>query len=326
MVKNKFPGYNNNLKKISFSLKKRDRLRKIFTYSKYLVLLLLGGLLVFSSCRKMDSYQTVPTYLKIDSIYVDTYYPAEGSSSAKITDVWVYVDDQQMGVFELPAKFPLLFAGKHKLEIRPGIKLNGISSTRVSYPFYQPIVFHDFDFYPDSIINLGTLKAEYYQDLKFAWVEDFESSIISIIESDNSDTTIERTMPANNPEAFLSDHSMYSGKIVLTQERPVFMAYTFDEFDLPKDDSPIVLEMNFKTDHILLVGVLVDNPSDYGWEELVYLKETDQWNKIYINIGPVTSRNPNAFGFKVYFTAALNSSETEAKIYLDNIKLIHRTN
>jgi len=71
----------------------------------------------------MDGEVTIPTYLKIDSVYVNTYYPSEGSPSAKITDVWIYVDDKNMGVFELPALFPLLFEGKHKLEIRPGINL-----------------------------------------------------------------------------------------------------------------------------------------------------------------------------------------------------------
>lgn len=272
----------------------------------------------------MDSDQTVPAYLKIDSVSVNTFYPSEGTSSAKITDVWVYVDDQQMGVFELPAIFPLLFTGKHKLEIRPGIKLNGISSTRVPYPFYEPIVYQDFEFFPDSIMNMGTLTAEYYQNLQFVWMEDFESSVVSIIESDNSDTTLDRTMPADNPEAFLSEHSRYSGKIVLTEERPTFLAYSFNEFELPKDDSPVMMEMNFKTDHVLLVGVLVDDPAEYHWEELVFLKETDNWNKIYINIGPVTSRYPHALGFKIYFTAALNGSETQAEIFMDNIKLIHR--
>ena len=272
----------------------------------------------------MDSPLTVPTYIKIDSVYIDTFYPSEGSTSAKVTDVWVYVDDQNMGVFELPAIFPLLYEGKHKLEIRPGIKLNGISSTRVPYPFYKPLIYNDFDFFPDSIIDLGAIETEYYQNVDFIWMEDFETSVLSIIESDNSDTTIERTTPANSPEAFLSENSRYSGKIVLTKENPRFIGYTFNEYDLPRDGSPIMLEMNFKTNYLLLVGVLVNNPSDYSWEDLVFLKETDNWNKIYINIGPVVLRNPNALSFKIYFTSSLAEGQEEAEIFLDNIKLIYR--
>ncbi len=272
----------------------------------------------------MDGEVTIPTYLKIDSVYVNTYYPSEGSPSAKITDVWIYVDDKNMGVFELPALFPLLFEGKHKLEIRPGIKLNGISSTRVPYPFYQPIIYNDFEFFPDSVIDMGALKAEYFDNVDFIWKEDFENSVISIVESEVSDTSIERTNPANNPEAFLSEYSKYSGKIVLTNEHSMFLGYTFNEFVLPKNGAPIMLELNFKTNYLLLVGVLVNNPSEYKWEDLVFLKETDDWNKIYINISPVVLRNPNAASFKIYFTSALADGEDNAEIYLDNIKLLYR--
>ncbi len=289
-------------------------------------MLLFAGMVIFmsSSCRKMEDGVDIPVYFKIDSVAINTFYLSEGSPSAKITDVWVYVDDRQMGVFELPAKFPLLFEGKHRVEIRPGIKLNGISSTRVPYPFYKPIIYYDFDFVPDSVYDFGTITTGYYDNLNFIWMEDFESSVISLEESSSSDTTIERTMPADNPEAFLSEHSRYSGVITLTPDRPNFMAYSFNAFDLPKDDSPVLMEMNFKTNHPLLVGVLVDDVGDYSWEEVVYLKETSNWNKIYINIGPVTSRYPNAYGFKIYLAASLSGSDTEAKIYVDNIKLIHR--
>ncbi len=309
----------------SFLFKKERPLIKIFTQNKFTIFLISWIVTIFTvSCRKMEGGQTVPAYIKIDSVFINTFYPSQGSSSSKITDVWVYVDDMQMGVFELPAKFPLLFAGKHKLEIRPGIKLNGISSTRVPYPFYKPIIFEDFEFFPDSVMDMGALNTEYYQNTKFVWIEDFESSVISIIETETSDTTIERTMPADNPEAFLTEHSRYSGKIVLTPEKPVFMAYSFNEYELPKDNSPVMLEMNFKTDHVLLIGVLVNNPADYSWDELLYLKETDEWNKIYINIGPVISRNPHALGFKIYFTSILDEGESGAEILLDNIKLICR--
>jgi len=49
------------------------------------------GLFTFSlnSCYKFEGDQTVPSYLKIDSINLETYYPEEGSNSSKITDVWV---------------------------------------------------------------------------------------------------------------------------------------------------------------------------------------------------------------------------------------------
>ncbi len=296
-------------------------------YKVYYFIFLWGiifSLLVTGGCRKMKSTQTIPSYLKIDSVYLETYYPVEGSESQEITDVWVYVDDQQMGVFQLPALFPVLAKGKHKLEIRPGIKLNGISSTRVPYPFYHPIVYDNFNFVPDSVLNLGNIKTKYYDNTKFAWLEDFEGSFISIQESETSDTTLNQTTPANNPEAFLSSNSSYSGKIVLTQDHPMYWGYTFDAYDLPRDNTPVALELNFKTDTPMVVGVLTSLPGDFKWDDLVYLNKSPEWNKIYINIAPTTSRYSNAYDFKIYFRAIIGSDADTGNIYIDNIKLLYR--
>ena len=300
-------------------------MKKEYTVYYFVLLFSIGFSLLFvTSCTKMEGGQTVPSYLKIDSVFVDTYYPIEGSDSQKITDVWIYVDDQQMGVFELPALFPILKNGKHRLEIRPGIKLNGISSTRVPYPFYKPIVYDNLNFIPDSVINLGSVKTNYFDDIKFSWLEDFEGPSISIIESETSDTTIERTQPINSPEAFLSQTSSYSGKIVLTPDKPLFWGYSYNTFDLPRDGTPVALEINFKTNNSMVVGVLTSLPGDFKWDDLVYLNHSSSWNKIYINIAPTTSRYPKAYDFKLYFRAGLEQGLEKGEILIDNIKLIHR--
>jgi len=300
-------------------------LKKDYSVYYFIFLFVLAaGLLFETGCRKMESDQTIPSYLKIDSIFLNTYYPNEGSASQEITDAWVYVDDQLLGVFELPALFPVLSNGNHRLEIRPGIKLNGISSTRVPYPFYQPIIFENFNFVPDSVMDIGAVSTTYYENLMFAWDEDFEEPSISIIKSESSDTTIKRTSPENSHEAFLTENSSYSGKIVLTDANPMFWGYSFAAFDLPNNQSPVALEVNFKTNNSMVVGVLTSLPGDYKWDDLVYLNHSDEWNKIYINIGPTTSRYPNAIDYKIYFRAEKEPDLDTATILLDNIKLIYR--
>ena len=111
----------------------------------------------------------MPAYIKIDTIKLDTYYPEQGSKSANITDAWVYVNDNLVGVFELPALLPVLHRGPNKLQIYPGIKLNGISSTRVPYPFYQPVVYDDFNFVEDSVHEMNNVVTTYYPN-SFCWV------------------------------------------------------------------------------------------------------------------------------------------------------------
>ncbi len=288
------------------------------------VLLFVVFVTGLSGCYKFEGDQTVPAYLQIDSVYLETIYADQGENSQEITDVWVYVDDQQLGVFELPAKFPVLAAGPHKLEIRAGIKLNGISSTRVPYPFYKPILFESFDFYPDSVLNLGTLKTTYYDNLTFAWLEDFEAPGLSLKVTDDSDTTVNRTEPAGNPEAWLSDYSSYSGKITLTAQRPFFEAMSFDAYELPKMEKPVMLELNFKTDNYVTAGLFINEPDRYVKMPLVILNYSENWNKIYINLGPTVSDYPKALNYKVYFSARKRDDKEQVNIYLDNIKLIYR--
>ena len=70
-----------------------------------------------------------PAYIKINDIELNN------SSTDKITDAWVYIENQLQGVYELPAKFPVLETGVKEIRIKAGIKNNGISSSRVFYPF-----------------------------------------------------------------------------------------------------------------------------------------------------------------------------------------------
>jgi hypothetical protein len=288
------------------------------------IVALLSFVLLNSGCYKFEGGQTVPAYLKIDTVFIDTYYPEEGTDSHKITDVWVYVNDGLVGAFELPAMFPVLAQGPNELEIRPGIKLNGISSTRVPYPFYEPIVLENFEFYPDSVQELTNLRTGYYSNVTFAWMEDFEKSSISLVESSSSDTTIEKTQPQNSPEAFLSENSQYSGLISLTSEKSLFAAASFDNWPRPQQGSPVLMEINYKTDNYFNTGLLVWDNGALTKVPLLFMNHSDEWNKIYINLGPNLSLYPQTSAFQVYFEAVLEGTNQTADIYLDNIKLIHR--
>jgi hypothetical protein len=300
------------------------RIKHLYYFS-FIILFILSSFLL-ESCYKISGSQSIPAYLKIDSVFLETYYPDQGSSSQKITDVWVYLNKNLVGVFELPALFPVLAEGVNDLEIRPGIWLNGIQSTRVPYPFYRPVVYEDFVFYPDSVQDLGDIKINYYDNLDFAWKEDFESSGFTLIETSLSDTAIKRTMPADNPEAFLTPTSQYSGIISLTDEKPIYSATSFNSFLLPKhQNDPVLLELNFKSDNLFYVGLLMNMPDGVKKVPLLIMNHSDKWKKIYINLGPNIAIYSQAANYKVYFESGLETDKSSAKIYLDNIKLIHRT-
>ena len=110
----------------------------------------------FGACTKFEGNQTVPAYLKIDTVFFSTNYSLQGENSHEITDFWIYVDDQQIGVFELPAMFPVLAMGKHKLEIRPGIKVNGISIAIICYIYSTVIIAEIFPLFRSRIFFMAS--------------------------------------------------------------------------------------------------------------------------------------------------------------------------
>lgn len=300
------------------------RLNNLYYFS--FVILLIFSSLLLQSCYKFSGSQTIPSYIKIDSVYLETTYAHEGSSSQKITDVWVYLNKNLVGVFELPALFPVLANGINDLEIRPGIWLNGIQSTRVPYPFYKPVVYEEFNFYPDSIHDIGNLKMTYHDNVEFPWLEDFEQSGITLVNTSVSDTTIMQTEPVNNPEAFISPNSKYSGVIDLTNEKPIYSAASSNSFQKPNvQNDPVVLELNYKSDNLFHVGLLLNLDSGIKKVPLLIMNHSDEWNKIYINLGPnIALYHTNITNYKVYFESGLELDKETAKMYLDNIKLVNR--
>ena len=87
-------------------------------------------LLFLFSCEVINNEEDIPSIITIESIELD------GNHSSKITDAWVYIDNEFKGVFPLPANFPVLNTGELEIIIEAGIKKNGISSSRENYPFF----------------------------------------------------------------------------------------------------------------------------------------------------------------------------------------------
>lgn len=297
--------------------KLRNRLNKLG-----IVFILILSTFTFNSCYKFSGDQTIPSYIKIDSIGLSTYYFNEGSDSHNITDAWVYVDDNLIGVFELPALVPILKSGPQNIDVRAGIKLNGISSTRVPYPFYNAISFDGYELYPDSVRNMGYIKTTYQSNLVFAWMEDFEDSGLTFEEISISDTAIKRTV-ANDPNAYQDEYSQYSGIVNLTQDKPVWSATSLSSYPITKQGSAVLLEMDFKTNNYFNVGLLIKEYSQFIKIPLVILNHAETWRKIYINLGPNITLHPQADYFKVVIESEIEDENTQANIYMDNIKLIY---
>ena len=303
-----------------------------FTKLKTIVyprLSLIFILFMLSSCDKFEGDQTIPSYIAIDSLGFDAADDIQGSSNQKIIDAWIYVDDNIIGGFELPARVPVLVNGIHKLEVRGGIMLNGIPETRAPNPCWKPMIINAYNFTPDSISRFYNVTT-YYENCSFVWMEDFEDASLAIKGSNNSDSGIVRTYPAGAPEALIEDFSQYSGISYLDADHPDLQlvsvsgsdeGYVFDRGDF------IFLELNYKNTIPVVVGLYI-TLTDNTVEERSFLiiSPSDEWNKIYVNFTPIVNETTDARDYTVYLEASLPDGTEDAVIVLDNIKLVTRPN
>jgi hypothetical protein len=299
---------------------------KIFTEKTIHFLILLMLSLSMFSCEK-GSPEDVPSYIKIDSIKL-VVSDGEGTSSHKISDAWVFVDEELIGAFELrdSLSIPILKAGKHTLKIYPGIKMNGIAATRVPYSFYSPFIVKDINLVRGSVLNIGTPTVRYSGTTTFAWMEDFEHESFSIDSTSRSSIKIQRTSDPTlifDPANLTGDYNSYSGMVIVPSDTAIFECVSRDEFVLPNDGSAIFLEMNYKTNNAVTVGLFVKTSSQIIQEPLMVLNRNSEWKKIYINLTSAVGTHQDALNFRIFFGVVKETDVTEARFLLDNIKLVH---
>jgi hypothetical protein len=287
-------------------------------------LALVIAVTTFVSCEKLNPAETIPAYIKINEIKLNV--PADGSqgsSQSNFNCAWVYVDEELIGVFELPITFPVLKEGNKKIRIKAGIKQNGISATRVPYPVvinYESTV----QLTPKETVEVFP-EVSYYPAVVFHWVENFESP----------DYTLEKTssgqvQPGLNETLAEAFEGSKCAKILLPTNGLRMEIASKQSFNLPKNSSPVFLELNFKTNAPITLGVFANIPNNVTQVSSVVLNSTFDdsgnliWKKIYIEMTPEVSSNKNATDFKLFFGAVktADNSSSEIVFYLDNIKLV----
>jgi len=297
-------------------------------YSFFLLILLV---FFSTSCRKFEGDISVPAYLRIDSIYLNTDNQIQGSESQKITTAFIYVDDKAVGIYELPTVAPILVEGNHKVRIDAGINMDGIKSLRVYYPFYEAII-QDIDLTPlDTVVlNASSYSSStgYWDNSEFVWMIDFEDPSYNLDSIQPSKIDIERTAK-DDPNAYLRYDSHYSGVLKLTSDKNYFRissnVNSGDGFTLVRlNNIPIFLELNFKCNNIFSVGVFANGLTTVEAKPVLIMNESQEWNKIYVNLKPVVDASIDAVNFNIYFEGGHEPGVDTTWVYLDNIKLVTR--
>jgi hypothetical protein len=259
--------------------------------------------LVFASCQKEDT-EGIPTYLKIDNITLD-----EGNTTSNITDAWVYVNDQLQGVYELPAKFPVLEEEIQTVRIKAGIKVNGIASSRIANPFYTSY-YEDITFTPNETKTITPIVS-YLNGIDF-FLEDFEGSGLEI-------DTDSLSFTRDNIDGLTGNY----GKITLKDSMYISEITTFELKNLPQAGAPVFLELDYKSNTQFLVGVYVNYPQSVIQKDLLWINPKQEWNKIYVNLTTTISEGINASSFKLFIGMKRDFELEKNELYFDNLKVVY---
>lgn len=276
--------------------------------------------LVAAGAFLMGCHKEVPTpaYIYIEDIDVQTD-PSNGAATAKVSDAWVFVNDQLIAVDELPTMLPTQIVGEQEVKILPGILDNGQSRSRLAYPFYNPFVVTR-TLVPGEIDTLRPV-VDYLTGSTVSIVEDFEGSGVVFGEDlDKDDTTkLERTTE------FVRSGN-YAGVVTLTDSHPQWITATtirYEDLQQPLSPTPVYIELDYKSDIPFEVGLVAHLTTgiqiDYRGGGL----SKENWTKLYLSFGE-SVYNFKAKEFGVAFRALKPTTMSEAKIYIDNVKLVYQ--
>jgi len=281
--------------------------------------LALGILLIVAigmvGCNKEEP---IPSYIYIPSYTVNAQ-PEFGTSSSKITEAWVYANNDLLGVFPIPATVPILAEGETDLRILPGIHQAGILARPAIYPFYEPTRLNR-TLTPGKIDTLPIVTQYLSPDkIQLELNITFDAGNILTDDLDEDSTTFVQIVPEGAEGA--------GGLLFVTDTSSNLSVGNNTLFSLPANGSEVYIEMEYHNDtnfSVWMRGHKLNGQGDIRPISVINVKE--DWNKIYIPLREFVQANKwtnyqFVLNLKLSDTEIANGKK-EASVYLDNIKLL----
>ena len=277
------------------------------------VIFILIIIFALTSCRKEEN--AIPSYIIIDDIELND------NTSENITDAWFYVNDNLIGVYELPANFPVLEKGIKNIRVKAGIKVNGISATRSPYPFYTSFV-DSINFTEDTSQTIISIIVEYLPEIDWnkVFIEDFigGNQGIQFLPSGINTSILQDTIIMENGEV------RTCGYITLDDSLTSFEVSTLELTELPQQSADIFLEMDYKCDHSFIIGVYVNYSTSINQKyQLMEIFPKSEFKKIYIDLKTIVSSGINASSFQIFIGFQKPEEIQKTTLYIDNFRVIY---
>ena len=278
-------------------------------------ILFLLSLFLFS-CEIINPEEDIMSTVFIEKIDLQTT-SNQGTNSSNITDAWLYIDDEFLGVYPLPAQIPILKNGQKDIIVEAGIKKNGINASRVSYPYFNRFTVTK-DLVPNETCTINPFVN--YKINEFPFQENFEGNgtILNVL-TDSVNHSIEKIY-SNIEDPILGNTY---GKIVISgKEGEIFECRT-NSLTLPKDKQ-VYLEMDYKSSATFVIGIYATNAQTTEKTAIIYVNKKEEWNKIYLSLSESISSFGNSYtNFNIFIGMSRYIDQESNELLLDNIRIVY---
>lgn len=296
--------------------------------------LLLGS----AGCSYFQPDTAPAAYIQIDSIpfrdSIPQYAAETGRNAVDIHDAWVFLNGEPVGCFELPARIPIKYTDGQEVRItvEPGVISDGVSGYRVSYPFYTTLNTRT-KLKQDGVTKIsftstyktanGNLRVP--MPLYYTFENANDNTQLSVVSS------VGTTKRITDPSLIFKD----GGTACMMIQGPDtgrggIMEYeSRNIFRLPQDNSPIYLELNYRSTVNFQLGLSAQG--SFGQAklyDLTLLPTNGEWRKVYVSLvdemvaglQSVGSSRSNTYRILV---RALSTGKPNEYVLLDNMRLLH---
>ena len=302
----------------------------------YLVISIITAVLFLNSCKKPD---LTPVYIHVtpedfeNCIDVSNFNEThnqnfdqeqlEALTRHKFTHVNVYVNNKNLGCWELPCKVPVLDINSNDtstLVLIPAFPMTGMGNTIQGYPFLnicrQKVVLQKGTTYE---VSQNPPKYVYGEYARFPYFETFSNS-----------TSFTASYPNRTPLTFLpvSVEGKNVGEIIMSDD-------TYQSFDVysspiiaPVGSYRVLLEVRYKSDCNVDVSLKMStafNPNT-AYSVGGFFKSPDEWKTIHFDLSSTINAYHSSAGNSTEMTLVLMGAGKAGQVnhvYIDDIKVIY---
>ncbi len=296
-------------------------------------------------CDNFEGDQTVPSYIRFKGFKMVanpqaefTYKQDEGFLTSNIPDVWVSVtidrEVKELGGYSFKddstVLVPVLAKGKHYVQLKPGIKYNGMASTREYYQFYT--FFADtLDLQEGKIVDVDVQDITYNSRASFSYVWMFEEKFNPFENFSNIDESVPNYMHVIEGDSVA--YGTRCGAFYSSSNKDNYKVISRDSIYC-SNTGAMILEMDYHSNIPFEIGIYGQTSSESQFYTIscMHINPNDKpmypandkrnWQKMYIILGKVWSQL-NYQPFKLWFMPVNQDNQPNGFVHVDNLKIIH---